>query len=233
MMQTRIPCILLMMILCLSNFAAAGLIGFEGDTSTYSDGTTDWQVVEMYARFDTNGTEAVLNIFNVDVKTSDLLGFNHNDLNDAGGGSWKPSFSFDIAGLYDPSRDSYATVGYGVGAAASLNQTSLDPNFGVGTGAFVPSDAGWFNLTPASEQFATPRLKIGQFVWEVSRNASFTFSGDIGFKDANNNVQFGSGSFSFPDSSSSGAVPEPGSATVMGLLICLGTLKFRRRKIVT
>lgn len=224
-----------MKVLCLSNFAAAGFIGFQGDASIYNNGSTDWQVVEMYAEFDTTGTESVSNICNADIKTSDSLGFNHNDLADSQGGSWKPSFSFEITGLYNPLRDSYVTVGYGVGASAALNQTSLDPNFGTGTGVNIPLNAGWFNLTPASAQFATPRLKIGQFVWEVSRSASFTFSAGIGYKDANGNVAFGSGSFSFPESSGSsspssgGVVPEPTSLAMFGIG-ALGLVGTRRRR---
>ena len=229
MMKTSVACIALMTMMRLSNFAAAGVIGFEGDTSIYSDGITDWQVVEMYAKFDTNGTEVVLNIFSSEVKTSDSQGFNHNDT--SSNGSWLPSFSQDIPGQSDPNRDSYVTVGYGVGALASSNKTSLDPDFGTGTGPFVPSNAGWFNGNPSTAQFATPRLKIGQFVWEVSRNASFSFSANIGYKDANSTaVQFGNGSFSFSGSSSSGAVPEPSTAIAMGLLGIVGFAGNRRRR---
>ena len=228
MMKTSVACIALMTMMCLSNFAAAGLIGFEGDTSIYSDGITDWQVVEMYAKFDTNGTQ-VLSIIYSEVKTSDSQGFNHNDTSD--NGNWLPSFSQDISGVSDPNRDSYVTIGYGVGALASSNKTVLLNWGGPGTGPFVPSEAGWYNDDLSTPQFANPRLKIGQFVWELSRNASFSFSADIVYTNPNSTAGLeGKGSFSFSGSSSSGAVPEPSTAITMGLLGIVGFAGNRRRR---
>ena len=159
--------------LALTSAAVADFIGFDGVASTYNDGVTEWQVIDMYALFDTDGTEAVLNVFNADISTRDGLGFHHNDLADAQGGSWKPSFSFEVPSVYDPMRDSYTTIGYGVGALAALNQTALAPNFGTGLGATLPFGAGWFNLTPDNPQYAVGgSLHIGHFVWDASRSDS-------------------------------------------------------------
>ncbi|MCH2144658.1 MAG: hypothetical protein MK082_05870 [Phycisphaerales bacterium] len=199
----------------LAGSATADFTGFQGDVSTYDDGATTWEVIDMYAEFD--GAQAVLNVFNADI----VGDFNHNDLADAQGGSWKPSFSFEVPTVYDPMRDSYVTIGYGVGAMAALNQTALDPNFGTGLGSSIPTGAGWFNLAPDNPQYATDdgtgtyRLHIGQFVSTDMSN--FSFTADIGFNDGpGTEVSFGNGSW----------VPAPGALALLGLS---GIVARRRR----
>ena len=114
-------------------FAGGGFTGFSGEVATYTDiFGGEWTTIDVYADF-TDDSFAVLNVFNSDIFSSDGAGFHHNDLADAQGGSWKPSFSFDIAGAYDPMRDSYVTIGYGVGAAAALNQGVLESCGGAGS----------------------------------------------------------------------------------------------------
>jgi hypothetical protein len=213
-------------VLSLTGAAFADFTGFEGVASRYNDGVTEWQVIDMYANFDTDGTEAVLNIFNADISTRDGLGFNHNDLADAQGGSWKPSFSFEVPGVYDPMRDSYADVGYGVGALAALNQTALDPNFGDGLGATVPVGAGWFNLTPDNARYANGgQLHIGHFVWDASRSDGdtlgfFVFEADIGYNEGpGTEVSFGQGAYAWE-------IPAPGALALLGL----GGIAARRRR---
>ena len=88
------------------------------------------------------GTEALVNVFSADITTSVSLGLNHIDLANATDSSWKPSFLFEILPTYDPEKDSYVTIGYGVGASAALNQTALDPGFGTGDGARVNFGSG-------------------------------------------------------------------------------------------
>ena len=212
--------------LALTSAAVAEFTGFSGALTRYDDGVTEWQVLDLYATFDTVDTEAVLNVFNADISTSDGLGFNHNDLADAQGGSWKPSFSFEVPFAYDPMRDSYVDVGYGVGALAALNQTALDPNFGTGLGATIPSGAGWFNLTPDNARWAGEGgLHIGHFVWEASRSDSdpfyfFSFEADIGYNEGpGSEVSFGEGSYIW-------FIPGPGALAVFGL----GGLTIRPRR---
>ena len=199
----------------LAGSASADFLGFEGVESTYDDGTTNWSVIDMYAEYDS--AHATLNIFNA-VVTGD---FNHNDLADATGGSWKPSFSFSIPGSYDPMRDSYVTIGYGVGALAALNQTTLDPNFDPSNLSSIPEGAGWFNLTPDTPQYAedqgdgTYRIHIGHFV--ATDMDDFSFSAEIGFNDGpGTDVSFGSGEW----------VPAPGALALLGL----GGIVARRRR---
>jgi len=200
--------------------AGSGFTGFTGVVADYDDGFGgNWTTINMYANF-TDDSFAVLNVFNAEIFSSDGGGFNHNDLADASGGSWKPSFSFDIAGLYDPMRDSYATIGYDVGAGAALNQTALDPGFGTGSGPYVPTNAGWFNLTPGDPQFASGgQLHIGQFVMAADRAADFTFEAEVGYNTgAGTEVFFGEGIFT--------TVPAPGALALLGL----GGLAARRRR---
>ena len=212
--------------LALTSAAVADFTGFEGVASRYNDGVTEWQVIDMYAMFDTVNTEAVLNVFNADISTSDQLGFHHNDLADAQGGSWKPSFSFEVPNVYDPMRDSYVDVGYGVGALAALNQTALDPNFGTGLGATIPFGAGWFNLTPDNPRWVGENgLHIGHFVWDASRSDGnelgfFVFQADIGYNQGpGSEVSFGYGEYVWE-------IPAPGAIALLGL----GGLVARRRR---
>ena len=212
--------------LALTSVAAADFDGFRGEASRYNDGVTEWQVINMYADF-TDDSFAVLNVFNADIATRDQLGFNHNDLADAQGGSWKPSFSFNVPGVYDPMRDSYVTIGYGVGAEAALNQTALDPSFGTGLGANIPFGAGWFNLTPDTPQYAAGgSVHIGQFVWDSARSdgdpvAFFVFEADVGYNSGpGTEVSFGYGYSYVWD------IPAPGAIALLGM----GGLVARRRR---
>jgi hypothetical protein len=178
--------------------AGGGFTGFNFVCGTYDDGFGgNWYTFDVYAEF-TDDSWAVLNVFNADISTNDGGGFHHNDLADATGGSWKPSFSFDIAGAYDPNRDSYVTIGYGVGAEAALNQTALDPGFGAGLGRYIPTNAGWFNLTPDNPQYATGgSLKIAHFVIDIDRVdlEYITFTADIAYYTGpGSEVNFGSDS---------------------------------------
>ena len=200
--------------------AGAGFTGFSGTVGTYTDGLgVDWTVIDVYADF-SDDSYAVLNVFNADITSSDGLGFSHNDLADASGGSWKPSFSFEIPGAYDPMKDSYVTIGYGVGAEAALNQTALDPGFGAGVGPDVPLNAGWFNLTPDNAQFASGgQLHVGHFVMAADRGADFTMNAEIGYNTGSGTeVFFGSGTFT--------TVPAPGALALLGLS---GLVARRRR----
>ena len=208
------------LVLTVSGAAFAGFDGFSGVVTEYDDGFGGtWDVINVYADFsdDSFGT---LNVFNAEIFSSDAGGFNHNDLADATGGSWKPSFSFSIPGAYDPMRDSYVTIGYGVGALAALNQTALDPGFGTGSGGFIPTNAGWFNLTPDDAQYASGgQLHVGQFVMAADREADFTFEAEIGYNTgAGTEVAFGEGIFT--------TVPAPGALALIGL----GGLCARRRR---
>ena len=203
--------------LALASGAFADFTGFRGVESTYEG----LNVIDVYADFD--AANAVLNIFNASVTLTDGSDFNHSDLADAQGGSWKPSFSFDIPGVYDPVADSYVTIGYGVGAAAALNQTALDPNFGTGLGGQVPAGAGWFNLTPDNPQYAISNgdgsysLQIGHFTFAA--DTTFTIDAEIGFNDGpGTEVAFGEGIFT--------TVPAPGALALLGLA---GIASRRRR----
>ena len=209
----------------LTSAASADFTGFRGEATQYNDGVTNWQVLNMYADFNDEGN-ALLNIFNADISTRDGVGFHHNDLADAQGGSWKPSFSFNVPGVYDPMRDSYVTIGYGVGAEAALNQTALDPSFGTGLGATIPFGAGWFNLTPDNPQYAEDgSVHIGQFVWDATRSdddpiAFFVFEADIGFNQGpGTDVAFGNGAYVWE-------IPAPGALALLGL----GGIVARRRR---
>ena len=166
-------------------------IGFDAEIERVDDLT----VVRMYAVYDESNA-AALNVYNRNITTTDGIGFLHNDFLNDQGGNWKPSWSLDIEGVCDSATDSYVTIGYGVGDDATLNQTSLDPNFGDGFGPFIPSLAGWFNRTPANPQFAEPfaggydgitghAVQVGQFVFETARFEAdpinfFIFSGEMG-----------------------------------------------------
>ncbi len=201
--------------------AGGGFIGFSGDFEIYDDGADLWCVFDIYAEF-TDDSFAVLNVFNADVTTYDGGGFHHNDLADATGGSWKPSFSFDIPGAYDPMRDSYVTIGYGVGALAALNQTALDPGFDPSNTPYIPTNAGWFNLTPDNAQYSSDgRLHIAHLVREFPSGGveNFLFSAEIGYNTGpGTEVSFGEGFF--------GGIPAPGGIALFGL----AGLHSRRRR---
>ena len=187
----------------------ADFVGFEGEDSINSLGNN---VVKMYAIFD-DANNVLLNIFDSDI-AGDYI---HNDVQAGAGGTWSPNASLDIPSFSDSDNDSYVTIGYGVGAEAATNGTSLDPNFGTGIGGTVPMNAGWFNGNPTSV-ISGDRILIGQFVF-TSELTQFQFNGSVGYKsdDADAGVLFGNGSWS---------IPAPGALALLGL----GGLVARNRR---
>ena len=197
--------------LLLSGVASAEFVNFDGIVSTNSQGNT---VVQMYGVYD-NSDAVGLNVFNADIGAPD--GFIHNDVQAAAGGTWQANASLDIPNFSDSSNDSYVTIGYGVGAEAATNSSSLDPGFGSGIGGTIPVNAGWFNGNPTNEQtvsaFAGGVNGVSGFAIMVGQ---FVFTGDIFVFEAQmaanqgsgTGVTFGSGFFE---------IPAPGALALLGL----------------
>ncbi len=199
--------------LLLTGAASAEFIGFDGTFTTNTQGNN---VVQMFAVFD-NANAVALNVFNADIGGTPG-GFVQNDVQIGAGGSWLPSNSLDIPGFADSGNDSYVTIGYGVGAEAASNGTSLDPGFGSGLGSEIPAGAGWFNGNPPNEQTASAfaggvdglsgfAVMVGQFVW--TGDAVFYFDAEMGSNaGAGSEVDFGADRFE---------IPAPGALAPLGL----------------
>ena len=169
-----------------------------------------------------SGTITGLNTFEMDVFTSDGLGFNQSDT--AFGTVPSTPLRRSTSG-FATLIDSYVAMGDGA--------VALDPGFGDGSGTFVPSGAGWYNGNPAVPATASPftgevdgldgvGIRLGQFVVDSQRvvgDWTFTFSGQMGSSDSSGEVFFGSDSFVY-------AVPAPGALALLGL----GGLVARRRR---
>ncbi len=201
-------------------------LGFDGIIGNYNDGVSDYTIIEMFAVYDAgSGTITGLNTFEMDVFTSDGLGFNQSDTAFGTGGSFNPASTVDIPGFANSLIDSYVAMGAGA--------VALDPGFGDGSGTTVPSGAGWYNGNPAVPATASPftgevdglngvGIRLGQFVVDSQRvvgDWTFTFSGQMGSSDSSGEVFFGSDSFVY-------AVPAPGALALLGL----GGLVARRRR---
>ena len=209
--------------LILTGAASADFSGFDGTLTTNGNGDN---VVQVFAVFD-NANTVGLNVYNADISAAS--NFNHSDVQVAAGGTWNPTASLDIPGFADSANDSYVTMGYGVGAAAALNGTALDPGFAPtdGLGGTIPVGAGWYNGNPTNEQGVSAfgggldgiggyAIMIGQFVW--SGDAEFAFTAEIGANTgAGSDVVFGQDSF---------VIPAPGALALLGL----GGLVARRRR---
>lgn len=203
--------------------ASADFVSFEG-TVNEVDGYT---VIQMFAVYDTS--DIALNVFNSEISTSDAAGFNQSDVQIGAGGTWSPTASLDIPGFSNSAIDSFVTVGYGVGAAAATNSTALDPTFLDATGGLggsVPSGAGWYNGNPSNDIVATAQagfdyaVFVGQFAFTASTEGSFSFSAEMGSKNAGTgDVFFGSDEYVWP-------IPAPGALALLGL----GGLAARRRR---
>ena len=212
----------------LTTAASADFISFEGNVEEVGDYT----VIKMYAVYDQ--ADIALNVFNAQVVTKDAGGFHQSDVQIGAGGTWAPNASLDIPGFADSSIDSFATIGYGVGASAATNGSALDPTWldaTGGLGAYVPSGAGWYNGNPASDQVASAQggydyaVWVGQFSFATSRVEAagaldfFVFDCEMGSKDANGDVFFGGDEYVW-------IVPAPGALALLGL----GGFATRRRR---
>ena len=217
----------------LATAASADFVGFDGEVSTNGDFT----IIKMKAVFDTPN-DIALNAFEMNISTEDGGGFHHSDVQIGAGGTWAPNASLNIPGFADSSIDSYATIGYGVGADAATNGTALDPTWldaTGGLGAYVPSGAGWYNGNPVSQQtgssygggedgLAGYAVNLGQFVFETSRLSIdddfdfFVFEGEFGYAQGTD-VKFGADLFTW-------GVPAPGALALLGL----GGIATRRRR---
>ena len=216
-------------VLSIGAAASADFVSFEGAVEEVGDFT----VIKMYAVYDT--ADIALNVFNAQIVTSDNGGFNQSDVQIGAGGTWAPNASLDIPNFSDSSVDSFATIGYGVGAAAATNGSALDPTFldaTGGLGAYVPSGAGWYNGNPSNEQVAGSvdgigdyAVFVGQFAFATSRVEAagalnfFIFDCEMGSKDASGEVFFGGDDYIWN-------IPAPGALALLGL----GGLATRRRR---
>ena len=214
--------------LAVASAASADFVSFEGNVEEVGDYT----VVKMYAVYNTS--DIALNVFNAQIVTKDNGGFYQSDVQIGAGGTWAPNASLDIPGFADSSIDSFATIGYGVGASAATNGSALDPtrlDATGGLGAYVPSGAGWYNGNPASDQVASAQggydyaVWVGQFSFATSRVEAagaenfFIFDCEMGSKDASGEVFFGGDAYVW-------AIPAPGAFALLGL----GGLAARRRR---
>ena len=214
--------------LAVASAASADFVSFEGNVEEVGDYT----VIKMYAVYDQ--ADIALNVFNAQVVTKDAGGFHQSDVQIGAGGTWAPNASLDIPGFADSAIDSFATIGYGVGASAATNGSALDPTWldaTGGLGAYVPSGAGWYNGNPASDQVASAQggydyaVWVGQFSFATSRVEAagaldfFVFDCEMGSKDANGDVFFGGDEYVW-------IVPAPGALALLGL----GGFATRRRR---
>jgi hypothetical protein len=226
--MNKISLIAMGAVLSAGTAASADFVGFDA-TVNEVDGYT---VIKMYAVYDQ--ADIALNVFNSQIVTKDAGGFNQSDVQIGAGGTWAPNASLDIPGFADSSIDSFGTIGYGVGAAAATNGTSLDPTFldgGNGLGGTVPSGAGWYNGNPTTEQVAGAiadigdyAVFVGQFAFATSRVEAagdlnfFIFDCEMGSKDSTGEVFFGGDAYIW--------TPAPGALALLGL----GGLAARRRR---
>ena len=183
--------------------ASAGFTGFSVESAGNVDGV---DVYRVYANFSAP-TDILLNALKHNVTAGSMSGVVHND---AAGGSWNPTFTFLPQMV---ANDSFVTV---TGLAGVSAQTNLDPGFGTGFGAAIPTNAGWFNSNPASNIVVGSSLRI--MIMQVALaagNAGYSASLEVGYKESPSATQplFGSGTYTIP---APGALALLGAAGLMG-----------------
>lgn len=190
-----------------AGIATSANAAFTGFTvqNVGSGGGLGVSVYQVYANFNAP-TDILLNVLKHNV-TSGTMNALHNDF---GGGIWNPSLTI----LPDQvANDSFVTVS---GLTGVNSQTNLDPSFGTGLGAAIPTNAGWFNSNPSSNIVVGSSLKIMimQVVLVVG-NAGYTASLEVGYKESPSATQplFGSGTYTIP---APGALALLGAAGLMG-----------------
>lgn len=229
-----------------SSAAYADVAGiFQSDARYYdADGTTitdlagaSYAVIDLYVDFSATNTEGfsnensyLLNIFNANVDSFGWNGlFNQTDAAaTATGGTWSPTLSLDVPGLYNPLIDSFVTIGGGVGNQAPLNGTVCDPGFGdCGWDKIYNDDIGWYAAPTAEQGYVDINLRswIGQFAVsgdDARSGANFDLIGNVGY-----NYGAGSGAFfAYDVGGNYNFIPAPGALALLGMSgLCL-----RRRR---
>lgn len=145
----------------LSQTVAAGVTGLEVRYGGFVGGKHVWNV---FALNPTAGERLLLVQSHV-VYSGAMAAVEHADT--ASGGSWRPSLT-DAANV---GHDSFVTIG---GPGGSADSTTLDPGFGAGTGAVIPTGAGWFRS--GGTAFSGGRMMIMQVA------GAALYPGAAGFK---------------------------------------------------
>lgn len=193
--------------------ASAAFTGFHSQYSGMLGGRHIWRVFAV----SNNASDVLLNTIGHTVTQGSMSGVQHND---NAGGSWVPNM------ITNPMQfnDSFVTINGSLGS-----QTALDPSFGIGTGATIPQDAGWYNSDPANEiradsgvyENGTYRILIMQVAGATLYQNTFRYraSMTIGWKAGGTTTPMWTGPVSY-------AIPAPGALALVGLASAFG----RRRR---
>ena len=194
--------------------ANAAVTGLQVEYGGLVGGRHVWSVYAV----SNDVNHVMLNIIGHTVTAGSMSGVEHNDF---GGGTWNPGLTIlpDQLG-----NDSYVTVTGLAGAAAGTN---LDPSFGSGLGATIPTGAGWLTSNPGSPiLFTGGRIKIMQVAGTTYSNgpggAFYTGRLTVGYKaNANSTTPLYAENLSYTI-----GVPAPGALALLGLAGLAG----RRRR---
>lgn len=189
-----------------AGIAASASAGFTGFTVENMGSVGGRDVYKVYANFSAP-TDILLNALKHNVTAGSMSGVLHNDF---GGGTWNPTLTILPDQL---ANDSFVTIS-GIGGPTAA--TNLDPSFGSGFGAAIPTNAGWFNANPANNIVVGSSLRI--MIMQVALaadNAGYTASLEVGYKESASATQplFGSGTYTIP---APGALALLGAAGLMG-----------------
>lgn len=189
-----------------AGIAASASAEFTGFTVENMGSVGGRDVYQVYANFSAP-TDILLNALKHNVTAGSMSGVLHNDF---GGGTWNPTLTILPDQL---ANDSFVTIS-GIGGPTAA--TNLDPSFGSGFGAAIPTNAGWFNANPANNIVVGSSLRI--MIMQVALaagNAGYTASLEVGYKESASATQplFGSGTYTIP---APGALALLGAAGLMG-----------------
>ena len=154
-----------------AGIAASASAEFTGFTVTNLGSVGGRDVYQVYANFSAP-TDILLNALKHNVTAGSMSGVLHNDF---GGGTWNPTLTILPDQL---ANDSFVTIS-GIGGPTAA--TNLDPSFGSGFGAAIPTNAGWFNANPGTNIVVGSSLRI--MIMQVALaagNAGYTASLEVG-----------------------------------------------------
>lgn len=122
--------------------AFAAFTGLQAEFAGVVDGRSVYRVYAIASEAD----DVMLNMFDHRIVSGSTAGVMHSDNYQDNTGGYPGHWNSAYTTVANNTGDSFVTV---TGRTGSTSSTTLDPSFGLGVGAAIPYNAGWYTANPS------------------------------------------------------------------------------------